>query len=201
MKKTCILCDKPHKAKGYCVNHYKSLMITGDPEARVRKIRPIEVKDGVGYITAANGMTITVDEADVPAVSEFNWSTMHNGYTWYAVRSKNGKLVLMHRQLLSPAKGEQVDHLDHNGLNNTRANMRVCDQGSNNFNKALDSRNKTGFRGVYKVTNCDRYCASIKHNKKTINLGYFLTAEEAYLAYTTAAIEIYGDLARKVLRL
>lgn len=200
MKKTCILCGKPHKAKGYCVNHYKSLMITGDPEARVRKIRPVEVIDGVGYITAANGMTITVDEADIPAVSEFNWSTMHNGYTWYAVRSKNGKLVLMHRQLMSPLKGEQVDHLDRNGLNNTRANMRVCDQSSNNFNKS-NATSKTGFRGVYEATCGGKYFAAIKYKKKLKHLGYFLTAEEAYVAYTNAAIEIYGDLARKVLRL
>lgn len=175
-------------------------MITGDPEARVRKIRPIEVKDGVGYITAANGMTIMVDEADIPAVSEFNWSAMHNGYTWYAVRSVKGKRMLMHRQLISPGSGEQVDHLDHNGLNNTRANMRLCSPSSNNFNKA-DPLNKTGFRGVYKATNCDRYFSTIKHNKVKRHLGYFLTPEEAYMAYTKAAIEIYGDLARKVLRL
>lgn len=98
---------------------------------------------------------------------------------------------MMGRELL---KGEYVDHIDMNGLNNKRDNLRIATQGLNNANTKLRKDNTLGIKGVWRWQN--KYRAGITVNGNRIDLGVFSTADEARAAYCRAAKEYFGEFAR-----
>ena len=152
-------------------------------------------------IQLTQGKVTFVDAADAPALLVYRWFAMKNRRHWCAGRNapkQNGKrgTIYMHRQLMGFPVLE-VDHKDHNGLNNRRSNLRLAtdlQQAANRWNP----RNRVGYRGVIKrlrkwVPHC--FEARINVNRKYRKLGYFKSAKLAALAYDKAAREIFGEFA------
>jgi hypothetical protein len=107
----------------------------------------------------------------------------------------------MHRVIMGDAAtGLQIDHCDGDGLNNQRANLRVCTSSQNNWNQRISKANTTGFKGVSRparlrgMVNC--HVATIQLNGKRRYLGRFPTAEQAHAAYCEAAKKLHGEFAR-----
>jgi len=93
-------------------------------------------------------------------------------------------------------KGMDTDHINGNGLDNRRSNLRVCTRAQNALNTGAYSNNKSGFKGVsldykYKV----KWRADIQVNGKQIFLGYFDTKELAYQAYVEACTKHHKEFA------
>ena len=84
------------------------------------------------YIQIRGGHRAIVDEKDCEFLSQFNWCLNSGGY---AVTSKDGKTVSMHRRILGANKGEIVDHLNHRPRDNRRENLRVVTVRQNALNK------------------------------------------------------------------
>ena len=89
------------------------------------------------------GMSATVDDADYETVSKYKWTGLsaHRSLTVYARTSIAGKTVYMHRMILAPDPDLEVDHIDANGLNNQRSNLRAVTHGQNisaRFEQAAD---------------------------------------------------------------
>lgn len=104
----------------------------------------------------------------------------------------------MHSEVIPVMRGFDVDHIDRNGLNNTRGNLRRCTRSQNNANRRRQS-NATSkrFKGIY--PHCqypNRWCAQIGFNGKRKYLGIYDSEEEAARAYDAAAVEVYGEFAR-----
>jgi hypothetical protein len=95
--------------------------------------------------------------------------------------------------VLNIPRGTEVDHIDRNPLNNTRANLRVATRSQNVANTVKSRRSNTGYRGAYK--NGDRYHAQITLNNKRIYLGSYATPEEAAIARDNAARLYHGEFA------
>lgn len=121
----------------------------------------------------------------------------------YAYRSYNGCNVQLHqiimermRDGLPLEKGQVIDHVDGNGLNNTRVNLRIATSSQNNFNAKRPLKNTTGYKGVTRTRNGEKWRARIKANGKEIHIGTFDTPEEAYAAYCEKARELHGEFAR-----
>lgn len=87
---------------------------------------PLSGRRGAGLFTL-------IDDDDLVIVDRHRWSliTAPRSLTAYARCSVNGRGVLLHRLLMSPPEGLVVDHIDGNGLNNQRANLRVVTQSEN----------------------------------------------------------------------
>mgnify|MGYP001039803346 CR=1 FL=1 len=156
-------------------------------------------------IALTKGYAAIVDDSDYEILAQHKWRADVKSHTVYAVRwakSENGrKLILMHRFLVGDAAiGMYVDHRDCNGLNNQRANLRVCSSVENSQNRRLSKTSTTGYKGVCAPSHLrgrkNKYKAKIQVNGKHYNLGYFMTAELAHKAYCEAAKTLCGDFAR-----
>jgi hypothetical protein len=140
--------------------------------------------------------TILVSDMDYKFVSKFSWSVKKGHSTYYAkTRISANKWGSMHRMLLKPKPHELIDHKDHNGLNNTRSNLRVCCNLLNHRNGLTHKDNSCGYKGVSFDARKNKYRARIFFERE-IWLGYFLTPIDAAIAYNAAAKKYFGEFAK-----
>jgi hypothetical protein len=88
-----------------------------------------------------------------------------------------------------------VDHINHNGLDNRRTNLRVCTRVQNQGNRKRNVNNVSGYKGVYLDGRRGHWVASIREGGRSLKLGRFPTAEDAALAYNEAATTKWGEYA------
>lgn len=141
-------------------------------------------------IQLTRGASVIVDDADYATVSCYKWylaETLKVSYAARRGRKGEPKCVLMHRALIGLSTAGHVDHINHNGLDNRRENLRACSASQNIGNSRLGRRNKSGFKGVSWNAEKNRFHAQIKENRKTRHLGFYKTAIEASEAYKKAA--------------
>ena len=136
-----------------------------------------------------------VDDEDFNLLNKINWSISNSKNTSYAVTIINKRKVRMHRLLLN-FSAKLIDHIDGNGLNNQKSNLRKADRSINSQNTFLYKNNTLGFRGISFHKKINKYEARIVRNYTSIYLGVYITAKEAAEAYNKKAIELYGPNAR-----
>jgi HNH endonuclease/AP2 domain len=103
--------------------------------------------------------------------------------------------VYLHREIMRPPPGMQVDHINGDGLDNRRANLRVCDHAQNHWNVGVTSASKIGLKGVWRH-NDSKWRSQIRCRGKRIHLGFYDNAEEASDAYAKAAAILHREFAR-----
>ena len=91
--------------------------------------------------------------------------------------------------------GLVVDHIDGNGLNNRKSNLRVCTQAQNSLNSRPRRNSSSRYKGVSFYKRDKIWQAQIFYNFRTINIGRFDDEIEAALAYDRKAAELFGEFA------
>lgn len=146
------------------------------------------------HIPLSRGRVALVDDADLARlVAVGRWHYSQAGYAVHRHVTPDGRKQnwLMHRLIMGWATGEwlprtvQVDHLNHNRLDNRRDNLRLCTPNQNQWHKGLQGNNTSGFRGV--SWNKGRWEARIRCHTWRINLGRYDDPVTAALAYDAAA--------------
>jgi hypothetical protein len=141
-------------------------------------------------IFLTKGQSTIVDDEDFPELSLFKWQAhkSKNDNTFYAQRrTKKGITEQMHRRILklSFGDGKIVDHINRNGLDNRKCNLRIATPSLNSHNSKIHRHNTTGFRGVSYHKATGKYQSRIKINNKTIYLGVYETAILASQVYNS----------------
>jgi hypothetical protein len=147
-------------------------------------------------IPLTQGKVAIVDVADYEWLSQWKWCANNQHGIWYAVRAKRPELIRMHRVILDAKAGQIVDHIDGNGLNNRRANIRLCTSHQNSMNMSRQTRGSSRFRGVAWQKTQNVWVARIRDGEKLLYLGRFSDEVKAALAYDAAAQRIFGEFAR-----
>jgi len=130
-----------------------------------------------------------VDEDDYEEVIGHGWC--YSG--GYALARMNKKTVMLHRFILELSNEDgKVDHINHNGLDNRKCNLRVVSNSHNASNRAPYS-SKSKYKGVRPRNK--KWEAFITHNKKQRYLGVFSTEEDAARAYDYHASTLFGEFA------
>jgi hypothetical protein len=140
---------------------------------------------------------ILLDEQDYERCIGLTWFVRKCKHTFYAgTNIGGGKQVLIHRFILGVNdKPILVDHIDNNGLNNRRNNLREATYSGNNSNRATKSENKSSvYKGVYK-TPSGRWQAQLMINRKWYGGGKHDSQEDAAKAYNDLAIKHHGKFA------
>jgi hypothetical protein len=166
-----------------------------------RLIRPIRIDGNLAYVPLTKGYEAIIDASDVALVSQWLWYAQISKRTVYAIADnfdENGRrqTLRMHRLVTAPPADMQIDHINGDGLDNRRANLRVVTLAENSRNQRLAKNSTSGFKGVTWHKCKSKWIARIVLNRKTIHLGYFSTPEAAYEAYSKASIELHGQYGR-----
>jgi hypothetical protein len=150
-------------------------------------------------IILSNGMVAQVDDEDYERVVIHKWiyDPAGQGYARAFIGvGVSRRSTQIHRFILDAPVGVQVDHINGDGLDNRRCNLRLVNRSQNQQNTFLPPSNKTGYKGVHWDKTKGHYRASIMKDKQTHRLGRFDSCEEAAHAYDAAAREMFGEYAR-----
>lgn len=122
-----------------------------------------------------------IDDEDSPRVQNYRWGLGTNGYALRHEESLGHSVAIyLHREILgvSGVRGVEVDHVNHDRLDNSRANLRLATRRLNAQNRSSDRR-RPGLRGAHFDTGEGKWRAVVWLDRKRHHLGWFRTAEEA----------------------
>jgi len=136
-------------------------------------------------IKLTQGKYALIDNEDYDRINQYKWFTRKDGQNFYAVKKLyilNGKRrnVSMHQIIMgNTPKNKEIDHIDRNGLNNQKKNLRFVTHQENMVNQRVRTTNKTGFRGIDYNKQHQKYRVRIMLNGKSIFMGYFKNLKDA----------------------
>lgn len=143
---------------------------------------------------------VLIDEEDYGLISQYTWHPFQGGHTWYAVSYVNRcgirQKFRMHRVLLNAPAKLQVDHINGNGLDNRRSNIRLATKVQNGWNRGKRAHSTSCFKGVTHRSDSGKWSAKIQQNNVVYRLGVFETEVEAARVYDDTARKLFGEYAR-----
>ncbi len=146
-------------------------------------------------IPLTQGKCALVDDEDYEELSKHKWCATKTACGFVAVREKAGKRILMHRQIMSAPKSLDVDHKNHNTLDNRKENLRICSPSQNLANQRLRTGGTSKYKGVCWHKANKKWAACVRFKWENIHLGLFNDEIKAAQAYDRKAVELFGEFA------
>jgi hypothetical protein len=137
---------------------------------------------------------VLVDDEDFEELNQFKWGVQKEKNTFYVKRmvwiGNKRTSVKMHRFIMKLKEGNKlvVDHINHNGLDNQKSNLRVCTSLQNNWNATSAKNSSSKYLGVSWYRAGNKWHSQIRINGNVKHLGFFAKELDAAVAYDVAAI-------------
>jgi len=203
----CCICEKDDSQTkiikrqdlDYCRRHYLQLYKNNKIQERtmIDKNEYI-VKNGYCEICLYNtkskitGYAI-IDISDIEKCKNIKWYLKKGNKTNYVYGKQLNNTIILHRFLLDYDGELKIDHINHNGLDNRKCNLRICEHKENIRNQEKDK-----IIGVRFCKQRNKFVAQIMKNNKSIFLGRFNTEKEAILARLKAEKEYFKEFAPQI---
>jgi hypothetical protein len=152
-------------------------------------------------IKLTQGKVALVDDADYDFLNQWKWNTYLDRNTYYAKRGctiapRKQITLMMHRLIMGVTNPKVfVDHIDHDGLNNQRSNLRISNCSQNCANRRPSKDGNSKYLGVHFTPRINRWQATIVKGGKSKYIGVFKSEEDAAKAYDAEAMRIHGEFA------
>ena len=152
-------------------------------------------------VKLSNGHDTLIDWEDRGLMDWFTWHAARDHGNIY-VRAGTKKaglntLINLHRLIMCAGNGMQVDHINGNGLDNRKCNLRICTHAQNQRNQSVRQGNYSSkYKGVHYCKTEKVWRAAIRVNGVRIHLGQYKTELEAARVYDKAAITHHKEFAR-----
>lgn len=155
----------------------------------------------VKEIPLTQGKVALVDDKDYPLVNQYKWCVTRSSKRsriWYAYHPKSIPLksTLIHRLILGLKDGEFCDHINGNGLDNRRCNLRIATNQQNMMNQRKQSGRSSKYKGVCWDKQTNKWIVHIRFNRTMIHLGRFSDEVDAARVYDKAAKRYFGEYAK-----
>ncbi len=137
-------------------------------------------------IPLTQGFSAMVDDEDYDSLSKYKWSV--STLSWccpnvrYARRFVGRKSIFMHRQIIGALTGQETDHINRDGLDNRRSNLRIVTRSQNGFNRGMQSNNTSGETGIVWHRRNKKWQAQAMIDRKMHYLGQFESIADAIKA-------------------
>lgn len=144
-------------------------------------------------------MEVKLRNSLIMLIDDEDYIKFCHGKKVYATKSRNsfytyvfwdGKKTSLHRLIMNAPKNLEVDHINRNGLDNRKSNLRLCTRMQNRHNSLV--KDKT-YRCIYYDKKKYKWRLKIRVNKKSYSFGYFKNLEEAIKKYNEVAKDFYGE--------
>lgn len=162
----------------------------------MEKELPLRGKNGVGIY-------MLIDDEESERIIQRSWWAQRAPHTTYAYTqvydrpSKKYKTIMLHRFIMNVTDSNiEVDHINGNGLDNRKRNLRLCPDGENSRNTKSHRNSSSQYKGVCWHKNNKKWQADIYDNGRHVYLGQYDNEIEAAHAYDRAAIQLFGEFAR-----
>ncbi len=152
-------------------------------------------------ISLTRGKFALVDDEDYDWLNQWKWCAAKQGCRYYATRNtpyadrRQGKppSIFMHRLIMNAPDGKEVDHKNHNAIDNRKINLRICTRSENMANMLPYTHGTSQYKGV----GCrdKKWRARIMKNCKEILIGRYVLEVDAAKAYDKKAKELFGEFA------
>lgn len=155
-------------------------------------------------IPISRGLFATIDREDYERVTnggKWKWTALPTKWTAYVRRNvtRDGRQhsLYLHRFIMGDREGFEIDHIDGNGLNCSKSNMRYATKAQNAQNQKLKKSNSSGIKGVTFNKIQMKWQAYITIDRRMIHLGFHFTKEAAAAAREAAAKIAHGNFYRE----
>jgi len=154
-------------------------------------------------IPLTRGKYAIVDPDDFERLNKYKWQASKGSDTFYAARStwdkvnKKKRTIKMHREILNPPHPLVVDHINHSGLDNRKANLRPATKSQNCINKPIRKKKNahSKYHGVTFQKSNKKWQAQIRAKGRPRIIGYFENEIDAAREYDKAAQKFHGEFA------
>lgn len=143
------------------------------------------------------GSVTLVDDEDYLEVNKYKWRISSTGYVVRGTSvNKRCKTLRLHRVLLIAQKGQVIDHINGEKLDNRKSNLRVVTTTQNAWNQKLRTDSTSGYKGVSWIKARSKWRVEIKKDYQGMHLGYFDNPHDAARMYNFWALDMFGEYAR-----
>jgi hypothetical protein len=147
-------------------------------------------------IPLTQGKYAIVDPEDYERLMQYKWFAKRFKGRFYAGRTVKKRTVRMHQAIIGDVEGKIIDHINHNGLDNRKANLRFATMQQNSWNQRKSRGNYSSrYKGVAWSKSRKKWRTRITLNGRVIFIGHFDDERTAAMAYDARAKELFGDYA------